>query len=183
MSQCTPASQEGDVTLPLPAVPVGRETQPSPSTLLDSASRRAGTMIWVIDDSPTVRAVMTLWLSRPGLVVRTFAHGYGAIRYARALWREPAPSLILVDVELPRIDGFVLVQRLRALPVLAGARIILMSGRDGTLDRIQGKVAGADAYLIKPVTSQTVYQLVQTTCELATLPGRQELEEAASRGW
>ncbi len=179
-----PTWQDNEETLRLRAVPDGHQRNEAPMevSLVGTFSRHDGIVVWIIDDSPTIRAVMEMALRRLGLTVRVFAHGMGALQYARTSFTEPAPRLILVDIELPRMDGYTLIQYLRSCPRLASARIIILSGRGAVLDRVKGRLAGADAYLVKPITSQTLSTILRATCELAEPPAPGALEEPVWSG-
>lgn len=73
----------------------------------------------------------------------------------------PIPALVFVDVGLPRMDGYTLIQRLRARPVFAQTVFIIISSRCGVLDRLKGRLAGAQVYLTKPMRTQAIVSVVQ----------------------
>jgi two-component system, OmpR family, phosphate regulon response regulator PhoB len=99
--------------------------------------------ILVVDDEPIVRDVVVRYLERDGFRTLEAASGYQA---QRALEREP-PSLVVLDVMLPGIDGFELCRWIRSRSDLP---IVMLTARGEEADRIVGLEFGADDYLTKP---------------------------------
>jgi CheY-like chemotaxis protein len=99
--------------------------------------------VLVVDDSPTIRDVVSEILADHGLEVKLAANGEEAIAMVEAL----SPDLVLTDLEMPVMDGFELLRRIRArwrqLPV------VLLTTRGSAEDRRQATTLGADAYLVK----------------------------------
>jgi len=60
------------------------------------------------------------------------------------------PALVLVDLNLPKMDGYEIIRLLKANPAFAQTIFVILSQRDGILDRLKGRLAGAHAYLTKP---------------------------------
>src|SRR5205823_4895268 len=63
---------------------------------------------------------------------------------------EQRPDLILLDVELPRMDGFAVCQRLKADPATRGIKVVMLTAAVQTEDRAKARAAGADDYVTKP---------------------------------
>jgi DNA-binding response OmpR family regulator len=103
--------------------------------------------ILVVDDEPIVVEVVQRYLAREGFRVVTAANGDEAL--ARALDRALPPSLIVLDVMLPGIDGVALCRRLRTERG-ATMPIILLTARGEEGERIRGLESGADDYVVKP---------------------------------
>jgi len=99
--------------------------------------------VLVVDDEPIVRQVIVRYLERDGHRILEAATGDEA---ASLLERDP-PSLVVLDVMLPGIDGFELCRRIRASSDLP---IVLLTARGEEADRIVGLELGADDYLTKP---------------------------------
>ena len=132
--------------------------------------------VLVIDDSPTVRKIIETCLHRVGYQVVSFADPVPALR-ALFVTREIAlPDMLLVDIGLPNLDGYDVVKRMRNHPVCKQLPIIAISGRSGALDRLLARLAGANAYLLKPFRTQELIALVQYYQGLG--PSR---EDSASR--
>ncbi|SRR5581483_5077764 len=104
----------------------------------------------VIDDSPTTCAVIRRVLEREWWVVETYLRPLPALQ---ALWQaDRPPCALILDIGLPQLDGYQVAHQVRtkAPATLRPLPIIGLSGRDGTLDRLKGRLVGMDAYLVKP---------------------------------
>jgi PAS domain S-box-containing protein len=96
----------------------------------------------------------------------------------RALERALAgpPDLVLTDVMMPGLDGFELLQKLRANPRTRTVPVILLSARAGEESRVEGWKAGADDYLVKPFTAKELLARVRTHLEMGRL--RRTMDES-----
>ena len=113
-------------------------------------------VVLVIDDSlVTVRAVEVL-LSRAGYDVRSAGTGEDGLRQAR----EALPRVILLDVELPDIDGYSVCRRLKDDSRTAGIPVILCTSRGEALDEADRAGVQAHAYLPKPFSPSALRDLV-----------------------
>lgn len=133
----------------------------------------------VIDDSVVVRKIVETSLGRAGITCLGFRDGYEALRAFKTEMEQP-PDLVLLDINLPRIDGFDMLRLLKSSPAFERIVVIILSSRDSVLDRVKCRLAGARAYLVKPFRTQDLQETV-----LAYLPpasGRQEEPPAAARG-
>ncbi len=97
----------------------------------------------VVDDERHIREMLELGLGREGYLVRCAADGQAAL----ALVRDWEPDVIVLDVMLPKIDGFALLPLLRRQ---TEAPILMLTARGDVSDRIEGLARGADDYLPKP---------------------------------
>lgn len=102
--------------------------------------------IMIVDDSITVRKVTARFLKRQGMDVLTAKDGIDAI----AQLQERVPDLMLLDVEMPRMDGYELATQIRHRPDLKHLPIIMITSRTGTKHRDKAKKIGIDRYLGKP---------------------------------
>jgi len=101
------------------------------------------TRVLVVEDDPTVREVVVRYLEREGLVVEAVADGETALTAAAACW----PDLVVLDLMLPRVDGFEVCRQLRAR---APVPVIMLTARGDEDDRVIGLELGADDYVTKP---------------------------------
>jgi CheY-like chemotaxis protein len=108
-----------------------------------------------IDDSLTVRTILELTHRRQGLPLRSFADGVEALRWLQE-YPTVTPDLIYLDIGLPRMDGYEVTRHIRSRPHLAHVPIVMLTGRDGLLDRVKGRLAGATGYVTKPFRSQDI---------------------------
>ncbi len=115
------------------------------------------TVIACIDDSKTVQRQVKLTLQVAGYEVLGITEPAQALS-ALARYR---PSLILMDVNMPEIDGYELSRMLRQSKQLKEIPIVMLTGRDGLLDRLQAKLLGVTDYLTKPFDPSRLLQTVQ----------------------
>ena len=106
--------------------------------------------ILVIDDDPAVTSLLKRGLSYEGFAVDTAKSGVEGLTIAR----ERPSDLVILDVMMPGLGGFEVLQRLRAadehLPVL------MLTARDAPADQVQGLESGADDYVVKPFTFEVL---------------------------
>jgi twitching motility two-component system response regulator PilG len=116
-------------------------------------------LILVIDDSTTVRKIVETSLGREGYQVKGFPDGIEAMRWLL----QPGshlPQLLFLDIGLPKIDGYDIARYLRSRSQFRDMIIIILTGRDGILDRLKGRLVGAQAYLTKPFKTQELIGVV-----------------------
>jgi DNA-binding response OmpR family regulator len=111
------------------------------------ASGAAMPRVLVVDDNAQVRSAVTRFLRMQALQVDVAADGRAALA---ALQAQPA-DFILLDVDMPGMDGFEVCRRIKANPANAFTPVIMLTALDSSDDRIRGAEAGADGYLTKPV--------------------------------
>lgn len=104
------------------------------------------TLALVVDDSITMRKVTTRVLEGNDFEVITARDGVDAVEQMR----ERVPDVLLLDVEMPRMDGYQVAEHVRADARLRHIPIIMITSRAGSKHRERGKKAGANAYLSKP---------------------------------
>jgi DNA-binding response OmpR family regulator len=106
----------------------------------------AGISLLVVDDDAFIARLLEIELSAAGYDVRTAGSGDRALELAF----ERCPDLIVADVMMPNMDGFELTRQLRMDERTAGTRVILLTARGLSADRLEGFAVGADDYVIKP---------------------------------
>jgi putative two-component system response regulator len=119
-------------------------------------------IILIVDDEPANLAVLSTLL-RPGYTVRVCKSGPQALEAAT---RDPRPDLILLDVMMPGMDGFAVLQRLRAQALTAEIPVIFVTALDAELDEEQGLRLGAVDYITKPIKPTVVLSRVQVHIEV-----------------
>lgn len=117
-------------------------------------------LVWVIDASPTIRKIVAVTLSREAGEVIEYAEPLQVLRDVIA-GQLPLPDVVLVDVHLPRMSGYQLIRFLRSRKQSGQMAIIVMSGLDGVVPKMKARLAGANAYLPKPFTTQQLLALVR----------------------
>jgi CheY-like chemotaxis protein len=116
-------------------------------------------LILAIDDSATVRAVIEYSFSRIGVAVAAFPDGIAALQ-ALTEGRTPVPDLVLLDIGLPHMDGYAVATILRTNPALALTPIVMLSGRDGLMDRMRSRMVGARGFIAKPFRTSALIAIV-----------------------
>ena len=109
-------------------------------------------LILVVDDSATVRRLVSITLERQGHRVRTAVDGLDGLKK----FEEEMPDLVLMDITMPEMDGYELCRMLRRNPSAKRMPILMLSGNDGFFDKVRGKMAGATDYLTKPFHSDVL---------------------------
>ena len=100
----------------------------------------------VVDDSVTVRRFTERLLGQRGFRVVSARDGAEAL----ALLDEERPDALLLDLEMPRVDGFEVVARVRRQPRLADLPILILTSRSGDKHRERAAALGVQGYLVKP---------------------------------
>ena len=112
--------------------------------------------ILVVDDDPTVREVVTGYLSRSGLEVVEAGDGIDALRLAA----DHDPDLVVLDLTLPGLDGLEVFRRLRA--ARGDLPVVMLTARGDESDRVLGLEIGADDYVTKPFSSRELVLRIQS---------------------
>ena len=120
------------------------------------ASTATATGVLVVDDEPQVLWMLRFSLEAEGFV--TFAARDG--RTALAEIREHRPSVVLLDVMMPVMYGWSVLEELRGLPEAERPRVVVVSARSSVRDREKAVELGADAFVAKPFNVDDLLQLV-----------------------
>ena len=112
--------------------------------------------ILVVDDEPTVVRLMEFILARQGHQMLIAVNGEEALEQIRA----HKPDLVLLDIMMPRIDGYEVARLLRADPETSGLPIIMLSAKAQTEDIRRGGEVGVNAYVTKPFSPKHLVQVV-----------------------
>ena len=102
--------------------------------------------ILVGEDEDNIAVALEFLLAREGHVHSRHAEGGTALSAIRS----ERPDLVLLDVMLPDISGYEVVEKLRADPGLSGVRILLMTARGSIVEKRRGLALGADGFIAKP---------------------------------
>jgi DNA-binding response OmpR family regulator len=110
------------------------------------AADEPATSLLVVDDDAFIARLLQIELTAAGYEVRTAGNGAAALELAL----ERRPELVIADVMMPAVDGFELTRRLRLDERTATTKVILLSARGRSADKLEGVAVGADEYLVKP---------------------------------
>jgi DNA-binding response OmpR family regulator len=102
--------------------------------------------VLLADDDPALRRLIVTTLGEDDFDLFQAADGEEALRAAR----EHHPGLIVLDVNMPRLDGFEVCRRLKADPTTAGVKVVMLTARGADADRQRAREVGADDYFVKP---------------------------------
>jgi two-component system alkaline phosphatase synthesis response regulator PhoP len=102
--------------------------------------------ILIVDDENYILHILDFSLGAEGYEVITAEDGEEAVRKAK----EERPDLVVLDVMMPKIDGFEACRAIKRDPELSGTPVILLSAKGRDIDQKQGYEAGADDYITKP---------------------------------
>lgn len=136
-------------------------------------------LIVIIDDSPTVRAIVKTCLQRAAFRVREFNDGVEAFRWLGSPEGE-VPSLVFLDIGLPHMDGYEVLRLLRAKPKYRQTVTIMLSCRDGVIDRLKGRLAGASAYVTKPFRTEDLLAITRAALARSDSLSPSSLEQRSS---
>ena len=135
-------------------------------------------VVLVVDDSPTVRKIVQLTLQRERIRVVTAGDGLTAL----AAVADEQPDLILLDIMLPRMDGYNICQVIRKNMAYRDLPIIMLSGKDGLFDKMRGKLAGSTEYMTKPFDSIELAQTVKRYLDSPAVRERAARREMQMQG-
>ena len=143
--------------------------------------------ILVVDDDPDIARFVEVNLRSAGYDVAVASDGEAALEQAGAM----RPDLVLLDVMMPRLDGFEVAQRLRKNPQTANTSIIMLTAKALSADKVTGLQSGADDYIIKPFDPIELLARVKGTLRrakemrnlspLTGLPGNIRIQEEVER--
>lgn len=112
--------------------------------------------VLIVDDEPNIVLSLQFLMKRAGYAVRVARDGEEALSKMSAA----AADLVLLDVMMPKRDGFEVCQTIRANAEWSGTRIILLTAKGRDIEREKGLALGADAYVTKPFSTHDVLQQV-----------------------
>jgi twitching motility two-component system response regulator PilG len=135
-------------------------------------ARPKGKTILVVDDSATVRKLISGKLEKSGHNVVTACDGVEALERIT----EYVPDLVLLDITMPRMDGYEVCKQIRADPNASHVPVVMISGKDGFFDKVRGRMAGTTGYVTKPFGPETLMRALEMYL-LPDAPVHQFIEE------
>jgi DNA-binding response OmpR family regulator len=106
--------------------------------------------ILIIDDEPNIVLSLEFLMKREGFDVAVAGDGEAALR----AMAEQRPDLVILDVMMPKLNGFEVCQRIRAEPALRGVRVLMLTAKGRETEMKKGLELGADAYVTKPFSTR-----------------------------
>lgn len=152
------------------------------SFLLCSQTNSRGSM--VSDVKPTILAVddsvVMQDLIRRALEPEYQVIAVGSAIDALATLSHEKIAVLLLDVSMPGIDGLDLCRTIRAIPSFSNLPVIMVTGKDTVMDKVQGRIAGATEYLTKPFDTEQLRQLVGKFAGALLLPEVGQIKDLGS---
>ena len=112
--------------------------------------------VLIVDDEPNILLSLQFLIKKAGYLVRTATDGEQALAEIASV----KPNVVLLDVMMPKLDGFTVCQRIRAAPEWQDVRIIMLTARGRDVEREKGLGLGADDYITKPFSTKDVLDRV-----------------------
>lgn len=119
--------------------------------------------ILVVDDATTVRMYYRDVLEQAGFAVEEAVNGFEGLEKAVA----ESFDLVLVDVNMPKMDGYAFLRRGRTMPELRAVPAVMISTESGPQDRDRAYAAGANLYLVKPVRPEVLAEVATVMAGVA----------------
>jgi DNA-binding response OmpR family regulator len=119
--------------------------------------------VLIADDEPNIVLSLEFLLKQAGFQVRVAGDGDAALAAVVA----EVPDLLLLDIMLPKRDGYAVCQAIRANPAWSRVRIIMLTAKGREVERDKGLALGADAYITKPFSSRDLVEQVRRTLAAA----------------
>jgi DNA-binding response OmpR family regulator len=130
--------------------------------------------ILVVDDDPVARELLREMLERAGHEVREAPDGRAGLRDLYAA----SPDLVILDVEMPELDGWATLERIRDL---SDVPVLMLTARATELERVRGLKGGADDYVVKPFGHQELVARVQALLRRAGTRAEEQQTYADAR--
>jgi len=121
--------------------------------------------VLVVDDSATLRRSLEFPLIRAGFAVQLAKDGIEALD----MMLQAAPQAVLLDIEMPRLDGFELLSIIRSTPQLAQIPVVMLTSRAAEKHQQYAANLGANAYLIKPCPFEVIIETIHTLIKQASV--------------
>jgi len=113
--------------------------------------------ILIVDDEPNIVTSLEYLMKREGFSVEIAGDGEAGLKAAR----ERRPDLVLLDIMLPKMNGFEVCEKLRADPGCRGMKIVMLTAKGRQVDNSRGMAAGADLYVTKPFSTRDLVAQVK----------------------
>lgn len=123
---------------------------------MSDTEQREVRKVLVVDDSRTIQMTARRFLEGENLQIVTAKDGYEAVK---AMF-DHQPDIVLVDVMMPRIDGYKFCAVVKKHSRFAATPVIMLTSKDGLLDKARARLMRADGYLVKPFTRHLIAEII-----------------------
>jgi twitching motility two-component system response regulator PilG len=117
-------------------------------------------LVMIVDDSLTVRKILEVSLKRAGAEVIAYTDGITALDALTTGKLTRLPDVIILDIMMPKLNGFTVARLLRSKQYLRHIPIIMLTSRNSMLSQVRGRMAGATEYITKPFKTQELVEVV-----------------------
>ena len=124
--------------------------------------------VFLVDDDPDLVEIVETFLEARGYRVETAMDGVEAL----GRLEEVRPDLILLDIMMPRMDGWEVARAIRDHPEMHDVRIVMLTARGEFTDKQEGLRVGADDYIVKPIRLEELADRVERNLEAKRRRGR-----------
>jgi two-component system, OmpR family, alkaline phosphatase synthesis response regulator PhoP len=121
--------------------------------------------ILIADDEPNIVVSLEFLMKREGFDVQVAVDGEAALQAVA----QQVPDLILLDIMLPKKDGFEVCQQIRANPQCASVKVVMLTAKGRDTEVSKGLALGADAYMTKPFSTKDLVAKVRELLGLDTV--------------
>ncbi|MGE5152493.1 MAG: response regulator transcription factor [Bdellovibrio bacteriovorus] len=120
--------------------------------------------VLIVDDEPNIVISLEFLFKREGFEVSVARDGEEAL----AAIRDQRPDLVVLDVMMPKLDGFAVLEAVRSDPGLASTRVVMLTAKGREAEQKKGLALGADAYLSKPFSTHELVAKAKALVQSAT---------------
>jgi CheY-like chemotaxis protein len=117
--------------------------------------------VLVVDDNESVRDGLAMLLQAWGCETHLAGDGPSAVRLAK----ECRPQVVLLDIQMPGLDGYAVAEQLKQEASLQDTKLVALTGNGADADRQRSEQAGFDVHLVKPVAPEELRQVLQGLTE------------------
>jgi twitching motility two-component system response regulator PilH len=129
---------------------------------------RDGTRILIVDDSPTIVALLRKFLQQSGYITLEAGDAEKGVELARA----ERPDMIFLDIVLPGMNGFAALRALRRDPVTREIPVVMISGNEQATEQFYAQRIGADDFMKKPFSRYEVFARIERLLDADRVPKR-----------
>ncbi|MCX8058783.1 MAG: response regulator [Spirochaetes bacterium] len=117
--------------------------------------------VFVVDDQMYIRRLLQMGLEEQGYIVREFSSGYELLKYLNENGNIDKPDVILLDIMMPEMDGFEVLEKLATNPFAQNANILMISARNQKEDVLKALKMGAKDFIVKPFKIEKVVEKIK----------------------
>ena len=135
---------------------IGKQPATPTADSADEQTPQPQYKVLIVDDSPTIRKLVSMTLEKEGYEVVTAFDGLAAVKEIA----KHNPDLILMDIKMPRLDGYQLCKLVKKHEATNKIPVIMLSGKDGMFDKLRGRLVGCTDYITKPFQPEILVEAV-----------------------